>query len=300
MDQQLEGVNYTSYVSDTVVSVMACLDQHQFCNPSNSKCTPLTGLVPLTATQDQRFNIDLNPAQYSTALLIAVVIPRLSTYGSVHTRGANALRASETVHDNNVQIGLPNTQWMTEVSSWFGVSMAKLQQEIVQYAIGPAYVPEDYTIIGPSNKEERDICNNQIIRSTSGVISFSVLGVAIILIVGTVLIVTSLLLDTVMPFMRRMIGRNEYKSLHWVTDGTLQLQRLAYEEAGQGQWSGGDGSVPILLNNATIGLPREVDEAHPRLSQKVTQSGTTSLQAPEEEALMDQKNMGYQIELLPP
>lgn len=177
--------------------------------------------------------------------------------------------------------------------------MAKLQQLVVQYATGPAYVPEGYTIIGPLSKEEKDLCNNQIIRSTSGVISFSVLGIAIILIVGTVLIVTSLLLDTVIPFMRRKTDWNEYKSLHWVLDGTLQLQRLAYEEAGQGQWSGGAGSVPILLNSAKIGLPRNVNMAHPRLSHKAEQAGTTNPQAPEEEALMDQKYVGHQIQFLP-
>lgn len=214
---------------------MAFVDQHQFCNPSNGKCTPLTGVFILSATQGQHFNIDLNSAQYTTATLIAGVIPQLSTYMSVHTRSANALRASETVHDNDEQIGLPNNQWMTEVSTWFGISMAKLQQLVVQYATGSAYVPEGYTIIGPLSKEEKDLCNNQIIRSTSGVISFSVLGIAIILIVGAVLIVTSLLLDTVIPFMRRKTDWNEYKSLHWVLDWALQLQRLAYEEAGQGQ-----------------------------------------------------------------
>lgn len=117
VDQQIDGVNYTSYIPDRVVSVMACVNQHQFCNPSNGKCTPLTGVFPLSATQGQRFEIDLNSAQYTTATLIAGVIPQLSTYMSVHTRGANALRASETVHDNDEQIGLPNNQWMTEVST---------------------------------------------------------------------------------------------------------------------------------------------------------------------------------------
>ena len=290
VDVQIEGVNDTSYLPDRVVSVMACLDQHQFCNPSNSKCTPLTGTSALSPTQGQYNNLDLNSAQHTTALLLAGAIQRLTTFSIVSSRGANALLASETVHDNTEQIGLPNTQWMTEVSNWFGVSMAKLQQLVVQYATGPAYLPEGYTIVGPGTKEEEDICNNQIIRSTVGFTSFSVLGVAIILIVGTLLIVTSLLIEKVMTCMRRMIAWNQYKSLHWDLDGTLQLQRLAYEEAGQGRWSGGVGSVPILLDNANIGLPRNADIAHPRLSQKV---GTSSPQAPEEEGLMDQKNIGH-------
>ncbi|KAL8792003.1 MAG: hypothetical protein Q9195_005421 [Heterodermia aff. obscurata] len=276
-----------------VVSVMSCVDQHQFCNPSNGKCTPLSGATPLTTTKDRRYDLSFNSAQNTTALLIAGMIQQLTTYASVHTRGANALRASESVHDNSIQIGLPNTQWMIEVSNWFGISLAKLQQLVVQFSTGPAYIPEGYTIVGPLSKEENDICNNQIIRSTSGVTSFSVLGVAIILIGGTILIVISLLLDIFMSFIRRKTDWHQYKCLHWALDGTLQFQRLAYEEAGQGEWSGGAESVPILLNNAKIGLPRNANVTHPRLSQKAEQDGAISAQTPEEEALMNQKTVSH-------
>lgn len=305
----------TVYAPDYDVSVMACLDQHQFCNPSTQKCTPLTGSYVLGYTSDELHGLGLNRAQYATAQLINAFIKDLTTYVSVHTRGANALRASDTVHDNYFQIGLPNNQWMTEVSAWYGISMAKLQQKIVQYATGPPYVPEGYNVTRLPVREGDTLCNNQLIRSTTGTLSFSVLGVAIILFVGTILIIMSLILDTVAQFIRKKAKRNEYKSLQWIVDEKLQLQRLAYEEAGQGQWSGGANSVPITTMADRIGLPRGFDMTHPRLSRAkdhaaesylstlaAVESDPSAVEAvepdpiiPEAEGLIEQKEMRHEV-----
>ncbi|KAL8811575.1 MAG: hypothetical protein Q9200_001692 [Gallowayella weberi] len=187
---------------------------------------------------------------------------------SIASRGVNALRASETVVPNTFfQIGLPNTQWMVEVSSWFAISMAKLQLKTVQYATGPPYIPEGYNLVGPESKEEENICKNQIIRNAKGTTSFSVLGVTIILVVGAVLILGSFALDPTVQLVRHTMRKNEYKIIQYAVDGTWQLQRLAYEEAGQGHWSGGVNSVPLTRVEDKIGLPRDANQTHPRLSQ---------------------------------
>ena len=89
------------------------------------------------------------------------------------------------------------------------------------------------------------MCQNQKIRSRSGTVSFSVLGMAIILILGSFLITTSLALDSVMGFVRRKLHWKDYKSLQWTLDDKSQLQRIAYEEAGQRHWSSGENPVPI-------------------------------------------------------
>ncbi|KAL8694909.1 MAG: hypothetical protein Q9224_003482 [Gallowayella concinna] len=187
---------------------------------------------------------------------------------TVAGRGVNALRASDTVVPNTFfQIGLPNTQWMAEVSSWFAISMSKLQQKTVQYASGPLYTPDGYSLVGPESKEEKSICKNQIIRNAKGTTSFSILGVAIILVVGDVLIVGSLALDPAVQLLRQAMRKNEYKTLQYAVDETWQLQRLAYEEAGQGHWSGGVKSVPLARVGDKIGLPRDAKPTHPRRSQ---------------------------------
>ncbi len=226
-----------------------------------------------------------------------LTISFLTTYNSVHSRGSNALRASETL-DQGIQIPLPNNQWMTEVSTWFAVSMAKLQQRTVQYATGPSYVPKGLTLVGPENIYQERICNNTKIQSQSGTTSFSVLGVGIILIVGSVLIFTGLVLSTVMGFIRRKLHWQEYKSLQWTLDAKLQLQRLAYEEAGQGQWRGGTDSVPVTRRGDKLGMPKTVNGKHPRLSRVWRQSDSNGEVTPETEVLINQKQMSHRVDIV--
>ncbi|KAL9026518.1 MAG: hypothetical protein Q9180_007472 [Flavoplaca navasiana] len=278
--------NLTFYSPDFMVNVMACVDQHQFCNPFTRQCTPLNGVLVLGSGITQ---LNLNAAQYTTALLINLHLAELTTYSIVHSRGALALRATETLNDN-FQVGLPSTQWMTEMSSWFGISMAKLQQKVVQYATGPSTIPDSYNLIKPQTAAERNICNNQIIRKTNGTTSFSVLGVAIILIIGTILIITSWTLDTCVRYIRGKKKSNQYKSLQWIVDEKLQLQRLAYEEAGQGHWREGASTVPLTEKDDKIGLPRNANMEHPRLSQLAGHTVITYPGTPlETEGLLEQK-----------
>lgn len=180
---------------------------------------------------------------------------------------------------------------MTEVSTWFAVSMAKLQQKVIEYATGPDYIPDGMYLRRPVELQEK-MCKNQIVMSSSGTISFSVLGIAIILILGAALIITSLLLPSVIGLLRTWLRWKQYKSLQWTLDEKLQLQRLAYEEAGQGHWRGGASSVPVTRENDLIGIPEGVDLTHPRLGH----GGSGANRTPENESLMGEKGTRYKVE----
>lgn len=290
-----DGTNFTYYTPNQLVYALACADQHQYCNPTNQQCTPLTSFT-LASNSLNENKISLTQAQMVTALRIDLFTQFLTTYSSVHSRGANALRASETLSVLD-QIALPNTQWMTEVSTWFAVSMAKLQQKVIEYATGPDYIPDGMYLDRPVEIQEK-MCKNQIVRSSSGTISFSVLGIAIILILGAALIVTSLLLPSVIGLLRKWLRWKEYKSLQWTLDEKLQLQRLAYEEAGQGHWSGGASSVPVMRENDLIGIPEGVDFTHPRLGRvwRRSDGGSVATRTPESESLMGDKGMRDKVE----
>ncbi|KAL8686954.1 MAG: hypothetical protein Q9218_006742 [Villophora microphyllina] len=265
-----DGKNRTYYSPDANVSAMACVDQHQFCNPNNNKCTQLTGALALNYDNGRPLTqLGLNGVQNATAQLIYSIVPWLTTYANVYTRGANALRASDTLHDDYKQVGLPNGQWQQEAEAWFGVAMARLQQKIVQHTTGPPSilgVENKFDVIRPQTVDEQSLCYNTIIHSKGSTTSFSVLGVAIILVIGSILIVTSLLLDTVVQRFRQWAGKNEYKSVHYILDGQWQLQRLAYEGAGQGQWSGELDPVPVTRMNDKFGLPHSNGVLHSHLS----------------------------------
>ena len=291
------GTDLEYYKPDRYVNVLGCTDQHQFCNPATEECTELSAWALVS---NDLHTIGLNDVQTNTGLRLATTLQFLTTYASVNSRGANALRASETLHET-IQIALPDNQWITEVSSWFAVSLAKLQRKTIQYATGPSYASDDLFVVGPLNKEQRNMCRNQIVRSQGGTISFSVLGVCIILVLGGTLIVTSLVIDPLVGFVRRTFHWKEHKSLQWILDEKLQLQRLAYEEAGQGHWTGCASSVPVTKMDDKIGVPKQVDPMHPRLSENSAQPEQTGIggdDTAESEGLMTQKQMGYRVEPL--
>lgn len=64
------GTNVTLYTSDFFVNPLACIDQHQFCNPSNAKCTKL-GSYPTAVTSAQK-DLEYNPMQYGTVSTLSL------------------------------------------------------------------------------------------------------------------------------------------------------------------------------------------------------------------------------------
>ena len=256
------GENLTSYLPDIYVTALGCIDQHQFCNPSNNLCTPLTGYDLINNTLPA---VALNPKQTATIWRILLQLMYVNTYSSVHGRGSSALRASETLSEFE-QVGLPNHQWQIEVDSWMAVGMAKLQQLVVQYATGPPPVVGNSFTLKPPNAIWQAMCGAQKIRSADGTLSFSILGVAIILILGTVLILLNQVLDLLVGFIQRKLDWGDHKRLQWAIDEKLQLQRLAYEGAGQGIWTGGASAVPVMMTREKIGVPSNVNKDHPKLS----------------------------------
>ena len=256
------GVNLTYYKTDKYISALGCVDQHQFCNPINKKCTPLTGSNIARGFFPE---LAFNARQSATAWRILLQTMFINMYFSAHGRGSNALRASETLSDLE-QVGLPNYQWQVEVDSWMAVGMAKLQQLIVQYATGPPSVAGNSFVLQPQDSDWQAMCDAQKVRSADGTTSFSVLGVAIILILGAFLILTNLVLDICVGFIQHKLDWGDHKRLQWAIDEKLQLQRLAYEEAGQGVWSGGASAVPVMRMQDRIGIPKNVDRSHPKLS----------------------------------
>lgn len=259
-ETDFDGNNYTEYQPDFWIGVLACADQFQFRNPVNGKSTPLTSQSFLS---DEIGNLQYNKVQMATFLSLYYAVGTQITYYSVHSKGANSLRASDTLSGTDfIQIGLPDNQWMLEATEMFSVSMAKLQQQILNYATGPNYIHQDMTFI----KGDKEICGRQKVRGISGYLSFSVLGVSIILILGCLLTFTPLVLDTLVGSIRRRLDWNDHKRLQWAVDEKFQLQRLAFEGAGQGRWIGGTDAVPVTSKDEVFGFGSNPCKNHPRLA----------------------------------
>ncbi|KAK5113614.1 hypothetical protein LTR85_010843 [Meristemomyces frigidus] len=269
------------YVGDDYFNNLACTDQHQFCNPnsdlSEGSCTSLTDG---TTILDDMFTIGLSELQVAAAGRIAVGMLFDSIYYSVNGRGASALRASETCFGNS-QLALPNNQWQIEVDAWFATSLARLQQSMVDYAVGPTNMPAGVNIIHPSSIPDQVMCRSQKIKATSGTQNFSVLGVAIILIVGTVLIVVGMTVDKVVGLAQKLVRPNAPGRLAWVLDEKRQLQRMAFEGAEWTGWQHCNSGIPTTTEAAPLGRYGPFQNQHPSIMRP---AGDTELFGDHEES----------------
>ena len=274
-----DGENFTTYSQDFWVSVLACADRFQFRNPANGISTSLTNSLAIDGEID---SLRLTELQSAIWFSLYYTIGSSEMFYSVNSRGASSLRASETVGGPDfVSPGLPDNQWQIEAADFFSISLAKLQQKIIGYATGPTYYHEGL----PFKQGDKDLCQRQKIRGASGYLSFSVFGVSVILVLGCLFIVAGLVLDSTIGYMRRKLDWNDYKRLQWAVDEKLQIQRLAFEEAGQGTWTGGTDAVPMTGAGGLVGIGSNPNKHHPRLLNIGSCSSNSEILKPDVEVL---------------
>lgn len=120
------GGNITYYLPLFYVTTIACIEQHQFCNPNienSAECTALTSAISAISAAA---SINLSPTQFATALRISYAFTTNTMANSVSGRDTAALLAAQTAY-SNIQIPLPIDQWRIEAGNWFSISLAKLQ-----------------------------------------------------------------------------------------------------------------------------------------------------------------------------
>ena len=75
------------------------------------------------------------------------------------------------------------------------------------------------------------------------------------------------MIDTVVGYGMRTRGWKKHKPAQWVQSELLQLLRLVYEGAGQGNWSGGADAVPVTLKGQKLsGLGMATKDQDPKPS----------------------------------
>ncbi|KAL9112134.1 MAG: hypothetical protein Q9227_003511 [Pyrenula ochraceoflavens] len=254
--------SFQVYYSDHTANVLGCVVRRQVCNPVSSKCSPLTYEMPSNMTWNSKEQE--NTYQF---WLKSVVSQSLSTLDIPEILHLSALTARSNFWQG-VQGYLPPDQWQEEVISWESISLADLQRAAVEAVTGPSdssvqqYLQKNVT----GNK---DFCVDQKIRSTAYT-NFSVLGLTITLAVGGLFIVLSEIIEPLCGFLKRRNKRYAYKRLEWVTNETLQLQRMVYEKLGLGTWSGASSKVPVTKKNEKLGILDVSNEEHPYIIRPVS------------------------------
>ncbi len=220
------------------VRVLGCVEFHQFCNAPQGSCTPFSGFRNATAA------IGTLP------------------------RKANALSASNLVKFNNLiqfSVAIPSDQWIRELTAWNNASMAMLQEMIMEGITGPNNASaietmQNYTRdYRPLTPEEKDICNNLKIRSSSHV-SFSITGLVILFATGGMIMIANSCRDIIDRCLRGHYRRPHSRRLQWISDGNLQLQRMAQEGQGVGPWTQTLGEVPVTSQARLLGVPAIIQE----------------------------------------
>lgn len=119
---------------------------------------------------------------------------------------------------------------------------------------------------GKSTCYDREVDTNrsQKVKSASHT-SFSVLGLGITLGFRGLIILLELTAEPILKVVQRRYKTGLYQRLEWVTNETLQLQRMAHEGLGAGSWTGGAESVPTTSEEQALATLDISDQNHPRL-----------------------------------
>ncbi|KAI9779283.1 MAG: hypothetical protein M1816_003623 [Peltula sp. TS41687] len=207
---------------------------------------------------------------FSTA--IAYSVPNLKLI--VEILGRSSLTSRYKLEGGN-QGPLPSNQWELEVQYWFSTALANLQMIMVDTATGPTDANLTPWLHRPQNREERLACRSQKIRSDSFA-SFSTLGLVILLSVGGLIIIISFFLEFLVEWIQRRKNLGIYQRLEWVTNDTLQLQRLAHEELGFGTWSRTAEDHPVTAPGEQLATLDISDPNHPKLASLAAKSEASS------------------------
>jgi hypothetical protein len=138
-----------------------------------------------------------------------------------------------------------------------------VQVMIVRYATGPDDIEDVQFIDPPDSDAEAWMCANQKIGRTDYT-SFSVLGIAVILAVGSAIIYVNLGLESLVRCSERGARRTQGseasgKSLEWTLHGTLQLQRMAFEGRDIGTWERLTDDVPVTARGEILDMVQIVE-----------------------------------------
>ncbi|KAK3315994.1 hypothetical protein B0H66DRAFT_592246 [Apodospora peruviana] len=264
--------NVSIYMQDEPGSPLACAEQHQLCFPGaapdggGNGCTPLVSFDDLINGGIAFQAVVHNPARRPGMewMLKSTIAKALQAFHPIAVLGNAALKARTSITGGH-QAPLPSNQWQVEVQHWHSSVMAHLQWQFVQSVTGPRDPRLDSTFRFAETPREKELCGNQKVLVSDSV-SFSIFGLSTILIGGSLIVVLSWTMEPLARCVRQRKGsRPPYALLEWNTNGTLQLQRLAFEANGLGTWSWATGSVPVTESGEVLGVLDLSNPRHPKL-----------------------------------
>ncbi|KAF6819240.1 hypothetical protein CPLU01_13089 [Colletotrichum plurivorum] len=251
------------WIMDNPGSPLACVAQDQWCNPSTKECTVLMPYRDAVTKAADLFTGQTGGADRHQWFFYSTLNVAFQASTAINYLGALSLTARFSLV-GGIQGSLPDNQWQLEVKFWFATMLANLQKAVVNTATGPTDPHLNAWQLAPNKSAEYDMCYNQKIKSGDHM-TFSLFGIVTLFVLGAVIIVVSLNIESLARFVQNRRKTTSYSLLEWSLNDVLQLQRLAHEELGIGDWKDGTKLIPITAENTLLAVLDASDPQHPRL-----------------------------------
>jgi hypothetical protein len=278
------GVTYKAYMRDIPVTTLGCTEQHQICtggasNSTARKCTPLMGMYQIQTDAGGVTSLNFTDRQNSTYVRVfqSVGDSILSALLSRLIQRDMPLLARKQVI-LIVSSYLPDNQWEMEAEYFFSIGMAHLQRGVVNYGTGQMS-PDTSFIAVANTTADKWLCQNLIVGGTSFQ-SFSLLALTLVFVLGTLIVLFSLVVDDIFAFAQRRWNRGVTGREMWKANDTLQIQRMLYEHQGCGTWHDEPNGVPVTNFGDEMGM-LEVGDIAMQNGRPATQLFTETGQSPD-------------------
>ncbi|KAF2968840.1 hypothetical protein GQX73_g4747 [Xylaria multiplex] len=295
------------YLPLNPASPLGCVDQYQFCLRDTQHCGPLASLRDAVSGAAHLFNTTFddfiaNAANTTSAGRFNFVMSTFrdnqyaSPYEMIAQLGSQSL-ASKNSLSAGLQGPLPSNQWQLDVIYWSDIVKASIQAAFLDMVY---FNPPDASQLqlrrGFTAPNSKSLCNNQKIRSTAYA-SFSVFGLLFTFVVGSLIMITSYLLEPISKLLHKKWDFKTHAHLEWTTNATLQLQRLAHEELGFGTWSKGTEEIPTTAPNDLLGCLDISNIKHPILSPHSAEGNQLDHEIPQSTTIVDHNQSAERLSL---
>jgi hypothetical protein len=162
-----------------------------------------------------------------------------------------------------------------EIENWFEIGLANMQRYMVNYVSGP---PAQYIPYLDSNQSKTDpglkwLCGSQMIQRNDYT-NFSTLAISSIFGLGLLTIGTSFGVENLVGYYRLKWRNGYWRQTAWWSEGTLQLQRQAFQGMGIGDWNLKEWDmVPLTSKGNVWSSLRDSEERGPGVERQKTVSG---------------------------
>ena len=131
--------------------------------------------------------------------------------------------------ESNLGTNLQADQWILELQHLFSILLTYFQVRTTEY-VTKLEIRGFNRYLQPPTPIEQWMCDNQTVRRSDHA-SFSVLGLAIIFVVGGLTMLINSFLSTWWPKVRPHTAVGEYRDVRWESNELLELQPRSIEEA---------------------------------------------------------------------